>query len=447
MARDHFQDIIPPEEPRDRGEEGGGSEDAYDAAGDSQHSLTVASSDKSIRNINITRRATPADPGRVSPKRVQSRMWLWILAAICILVLVILAVLYVFRRTTVTVVPHQQPVVFDQTMEFTAYPVNGAGSSTLQYSTKETDLEATTPVTSSGTTHQETKATGTVTVVNNYSMSPVRLVKTTRFQSASGLVFRAPDEIVIPAKQGDNPGKVSVTVVADAAGAEYNIGPNQHLTLPGLQSNAAMFAGVYAITAASTTGGFAGEAPAVSDADLAAARSSLRSKLQQQAMGFAEAQSNEGIVLKPIITFTDEAPHAAAGASVQVGESAHIVLPIVAQDQLAMAVAQAVTADAASIQYTLSPGSNFAANATGDQVTTENGLLTFSMSGSAMLVARVDAPGLAQALAGRDATAFETIVANFPGIDSAHARIEPFWENTFPANPKDIHVVVSPPSK
>ena len=54
---------------------------------------------------------------------------------------------------------------------------------------------------------------------------------------------------------------------------------------------------------------------------------------------------------------------------------------------------------------------------------------------------------LARTLAGRDGSAFQTIInKEFPGIKEAKARIEPFWSNTFPKDPASIRIVVSEPA-
>ena len=68
-----------------------------------------------------------------------------------------------------------------------------------------------------------------------------------------------------------------------------------------------------------------------------------------------------------------------------------------------------------------------------------------TLSGNGILVAIVDTDALAQALAGRDQNAFQNIVANFPGVESAKARIEPFWSSSFPKDLTDIKIVVERP--
>ena len=443
MPRDHFQDIIPPGEPQRRLPEV--AQNPRPLRDDEEDAAMSASPDKSIRNINITRRAAPAEQGRMAPQRGSSRTWLWIMAGICVLVVAFLGMLYVFRRTSVTVVPHSQPVVFDKTMQFTAYPAATATPGTLQYSVKSNDLEDSEPVTASGTVHKEQKASGTITVFNNYSASAVKLRKDTRFETSSGLILKTPEAVSVPGKQGATPGKVNITVVADAAGQEYNTPVGEKLTLPGLKPTPSLYAGVTATVASAIAGGFKGEAPNVPDSALSAAQQAIRARLQQKVATIASPEAATVLPLQPIMRYTQLDPTQQDG-SVRVRESLHVDVPLIDGASLSRAVAQMVAANSATITYKLVPGSDFAATVVGEPQNLGTDPITFTLTGSGVLVAAVDTDALAAALAGRDSVAFEGIVSDFPGVDSAHAKIQPFWESAFPARPADIRIIVESPA-
>lgn len=419
-------------------------EPEFEDGGEESETILPPPPDKSIRNINITRRGAPAEAGRM-PRQPHSRVWLWSLAGVCCLVVAFLIVLYLFRHTSVTVTPHAQPVIFDKTMQFTAYPSSGAASSTLQYSVQSVDFEDSETVAASGTVHKEEKASGSITVVNNYSSSPVKLLKNTRFESSSGLIYKAPEAVSIPGKVGNAPGKVNITVVADIVGSQYNIAAGEKLTLPGLKNSAAMYASVYATSASGMAGGFLGDAPNVPDSVLSAAQSAIRSRLLQKAVAFGNEEAGANMPLQPTLRYTDMSPVQENG-SVKVRQSVHVDIPLIDVASLSYAVAQMVAANSSTITYSLVPGKDFLAAAVDAEAQPGVDPITFTISGSATLVAKVDTGGLAEALAGRDSVAFENIVANFPGVDSAHARIEPFWESSFPHKPSDIRIIVlSPP--
>ena len=329
-------------------------------------------------------------------------------------------------------------------MQFTAYPAASAVSGTLSYSIKTADFEDAEPVQATGTVHKEQKANGTITVYNNYSASPVKLLKNTRFETSTGLIFRTPTAVSVPGKSASAPGKIDITVVADGAGSQYNIGAGEKLTLPGLKGTAPMYAGVYA-TAAALTGGFLGEAPNVPESALAAAQSAIRSRLQQKVAALGNEGSENGVALQPVLTYTELSP-LQENSMVKVRESVHAELPMIDGEAFSHSVARLVAANSDTITYSLIPGADFTVTVVDSTGRVGSDPITFSVNGSATLVATIDTTGLAAALAGRDSAAFQGIVSNFPGVDSANARIEPFWESTFPKNPSDIRVVVQSPS-
>lgn len=444
MVKDYFQDIVPP------GELGGDdmeSRPPEKVPMRTSQSMSQNTPDRSIRNIHINRRAAYASPS-APPSRDRSRgkPILWIIAALCVAGLALLFLVFAFKQTTVTVVPRSQTVLLDESFQFTAYPSGSSASGTIPYTIKTADFQEFENVAASGTKHKEQKAAGTITVINNYSPEPVRLIKNTRFATASGLIFKAPTEIVLPGKQGNTPGKVNVTVAADKAGSEYNIGAGEKLTLPGLESNAAMHAAVYAETAAPITGGFLGEAPSVESSTLQSAKSAVQSKLEQKINQHVGALNTDAeFALKPVVSYSEEPAGAVSGGTVRIGITAHVSVPTIPRKALSSAVAQAVTANASDEAYMLNPSDGFAVAVVGDGAVLGSDPIDFVLSGTGLLVANVNIEMLMSALAGRDKAAFKAIVANFPGVQSAKARIEPFWRSTFPTDPGEIYVIVTEP--
>jgi len=447
MAKDYFQDIVPPGD--------GGRPKTRAPQASEAGAPETPPPDRSIRNINIAPRArSPLSDARGTPpprdagsdiKKRGGRRWLWALAILSVLVLGLLALLFVFRKTTVNVTPQSQPVVFDRSAEFTAYPASSAPSGTLSYTVQSNDFEDSEVVPSNGTRHAETKAHGSITVVNDYSSAPVKLVKNTRFASPGGYIFRVPADVLVPAKSAA-PGKVSVTVIADQAGAAYDLGPTARFTVPGLRSNPAMYAGVYAYSTASTTGGFSGDEPAVAQADLDAAIAGVRARLQDKAAAFESAQkSDTATPLGERVTFADMPNTPEAGNTVRIHETAHVDVALAPSDTFAGTVAQTVAANAQNGSVMLVPGRDFAVNAKNNASVWGSDPIPFTLSGQGLIVWRVDTQALARALAGRSAASFQTIVSNFPGVQSARARIEPFWDSTFPSAPADIHITIEAP--
>lgn len=415
----------------------------------SDDTLPPASSDRSIRNVQIqpSRPRRPIDipvPQARTPRR-RRKLWLWVLAIVAVLVVGILA-LVALRPTRVTVTPRTHAVSFDNANRYTAYPSASAPAGELAYAVKTQTLEESETVAASGTMRVEDKASGQITVYNNYSVDPVKLVKNTRFSSPDGKIFRAPSDIMVPGKIGTSPGRITVTVIADKAGQEYNGGPYSRMTLPGLQSTADMYANVYAQSSAAFSGGFVGEKPGVSVADTERAVAAMRSRLEAQARSSVEALETDGDVVFPDLsrlTYTSEPATIESGGMVRMHEKASVSVPVFPAAAFAQAVALSVSVDAATASIEVVPGDGYGAQLISAATSTLGvNPIQFGLIGKATLLWAIDAPGLASALAGRDQGAFQTIVSTFPAIEEARARIQPFWSSSFPADPSKIDIVV-----
>lgn len=155
MAKDYFQDIVPPQNgaPRPARKltvpQQQLPDPELDEFADDEVSIEPPAPERSIRNITLPQsrsrgRSVPdSDPtaatrafGSERPEKPRgSRSWIWILAAVLIIFVGTLGVVAT-RGTVITVTPHSHLVTFDQTAQFTAYPANTAATGTLSYTLK-----------------------------------------------------------------------------------------------------------------------------------------------------------------------------------------------------------------------------------------------------------------------------------------------------------------------
>ncbi len=396
------------------------------------------------------RETAPVGAG-LPPRRPStfSRLWIWAAASIVLLVAVG-ALVFAFGSTVVTVTPKSETLALDGATIFTAERYNAALSNatgTLTYATETFDLEDSEAVPAQGTTHVETKANGSIAVYNEYSTTPIRLVKNTRFE-AGGLIYRAVSDIVIPAKKGTTAGRVNVMVIADQAGEKYNIGPTARFTIPGLAGNSAMFKAIYASSETAFTGGFSGDQPGTAPGALESAIAQVRSRLEAKAHETALAQTKDGTIVFPelvSITYQSLANTAEAGGAVRVHEKASVEVPVFDVKTFSTIVASSAGVAAAEVPVTLKPLEGFAVRAATSTDAESPDSLRFSLTGPAVVVWDIDVSALTGALAGKDRGAFQTIVNGFSGVEEAHARIAPFWRSTFPGEALDIKVEVITP--
>lgn len=452
MAKDYFEDIIPPSR-SSRPKKEHVAEDSENEILPTPVAINTPAdtSARSIRNISVTtrQRSRPIDM-RESPsesprsRRSSPRIFLWGAAVIGILVVGAL-LLVALRPTRVDVTPRTHTITFGEE-SFAAAPVDSATGGTLSYTVQTIELEDSEVVASDGVVYGEDKATGNITVYNNYQDTPLKLIKNTRFATASGLIFRTPAEVIVPAKKGSTAGKIQITVVADQPGDQYNV-PAGKLTLPGLKSTAAMYAGVYAESTEAFSGGFVGERPGVAAGALEAAISAVRARLEVKARESVAQIPESSIAFLELaqITYQSQPNTTEAGGGVRVHQKAIVSIPTFARDAFIAEVGRSAIGSSDPATIRLVRGEGFGATSSGTAVVLGTDTLSFGLAGSVRLVWDIPTEDLQRALAGKDRSAFESIAGTFTSIQEARARIEPFWKDVFPADPTAIKIVIGEP--
>lgn len=412
--------------------------------------------ERTIRNIAVPPRREQSDAGRMRQSFVapgpaekkngpQRRVWPWVAVALVILALLI-TVFLSLRDTTVKVTPASRAVTFDNTSYFTAYP-EGVAAGALSYGINTIDIEDSAVVPSSGMEQVSERASGIITIYNDYSNTTVKLLKNTRFVTPDGLIFRVPAAVVIPGKQGILAGSIAVTVIADEAGEKYNIGPVSRFTLPGLKSSPDMYTRVYARSEIAMNGGFVGTRPSVAPGTLETARAEVRGRLESKMRDSALFLASSTAVIFPDlmrVTYISQTSTVEAGGGVRIHEKAHAEIPIFSSRSFAATVAKIAGANTEDATVVPSEDAGLTATPYGAASTTALGKdpIEFTLSGKAQLISNVDTNALAAALAGQDQSAFQAIIKGFPSILEARAWIEPFWKGAFPQDVSDIRIEV-----
>ena len=411
--------------------------------------------DRSIRNIasprQRSRQAVPpvssspnmwSTQGAAQAVTKHSRWWLWVVAIVALLILGSVLV-FAYRPTTVTITPRSHTLVFDASNRYNGYLISDARAGALAYTLKTLEFEDSAAVPAEGVEKVEEKAHGTVKVFNEYSASPVRLIKNTRFQTPDGLIFRVPNTVTVPGKRGLTTGTIAIEVYADLPGEEYNIGPVSRFTLPGLKTSPDMYSTVYAKSDTAFSGGFIGERPQVAPRTLESARADVRARLEEKVAG-AQSADTQGIFFPGLyrIIFTSQPHTTEAGGGVRIHEKTVVTYPVFTPESFSSVVASGIAADAENASVRFSPGAAFSATADASALAAlASGPFPFSLSGEGTIIFDVDTETFKSALAGREKSAFEAIAKSFPGVEVARARVSPFWSSTFPKDSADILIV------
>lgn len=125
-----------------------------------------------------------------------------------------------------------------------------------------------------GTQSGQSRASATITIVNETSSSQ-QLVEKTRFLSDSGKQFRLSKTVNVPAK-----GEVKGEIIADGVGESYNIKAGK-LTIPGLEDNSVKFKGIYGNLERDINNGALEDSSIVTEEDITKARLDLQKQLSE----------------------------------------------------------------------------------------------------------------------------------------------------------------------
>lgn len=408
---------------------------------------------RSIRKVSVDRaprrkrpEVTPEVEQDLPPRpprsrRASSRLGLWVIAFISLLVLVF-GFSFLFSGAKLVITPKQRTVLVDAEFEaFKSPSVNQLG-----YEIITIEREGTQDVMASGEEFVKEKASGKIVVYNNYGTSNQRLIKNTRFETPEGLIYRINESITVPGKKTENgatvPGSIEVTVYADEEGDEYNIGLTD-FTIPGFKGDP-RFNDFYARSKTEMVGGFEGQKKVVSEADGTQARNEIKEKLKTQLLKDVFSQKPEGFEIYEdgiFVTFTSLSDDE-NGDRVIVKEKAVLYGVLFAQSKFAQFLAQNTIAgfERGEVEV-LDPSTLTFSILKKDEVEPWiDESFSFKLGGNAHIVWSFESDQLKNDLAGKSKDALKTVLTGYPSIDEAQIVLRPFWRQTFPDNIKDIKI-------
>lgn len=196
---------------------------------------------------------------------------------------------FILPRAQVTIIPKKETIHFeteisaDKNIDSVIVADNSIPGQVFQLEMEDSRNFPTT-----GEKDIEEYAKGKIMVYNQYSSSDQTLVKTTRFLSEGGKLFRLVETIIIPGaiiEEGQIiPSSKEVEIIADETGEAYNIGPSK-FTIPGFKGTP-KYESFYAASGESMTGGAKGRMRVATQDDIEGATEivslELKEKIQKQ---------------------------------------------------------------------------------------------------------------------------------------------------------------------
>jgi hypothetical protein len=290
------------------------------------------------------------------------------------------------------------------------------------------------------------KAQGTITIYNDYNTKPQELVATTRFLTPDGKIFRITQNVVVPGATMSGgalvPSSITVPIIADQPGPDYNIGPVAKLSIPGL-ANTPQANGFYGTIVASTTGGFIGQRATPTATDIANAKASTTAMLQAALQGgFSGSYPNnfkilDGATQVQVTTLTVNTSTDANGDFTVFGQA---TLQAIGFDETALkndllAVAQSQEANSVFADINLNY-SNVSANFT-------NGTVSFSVAAQGDLEPQLSAATLQGSVLGKSVADARAAIGQLPQLESAEISVWPSWLSTIPSDPNKVHITIN----
>lgn len=289
------------------------------------------------------------------------------------------------------------------------------------------------------------KAKGTIVVSNTYGSVPQTLIATTRFESAAGMVFRTLRTVTVPGTTVKNgeiiAGTVSVEVIADKAGAEYNIDPTT-FKIPAFKERGDMerYGKFTASSSAAMTGGAVGLAKVVTDTDFAQAKREATNELDKK--------------LRDILTKESSGLRTVSSASFSIDSLESSAQPDQAADRFTVTAKGSLKTmgfrdsdlEALVTQYAqknydvVVVPSQIKVDLNNPKFNDSRGTLEVTVSIVGPGYMAVDSKEIAKNLGGKPEPEIRAYLQKVSGVDSAKVILSPFWIRKVPTDPTRIRV-------
>lgn len=377
----------------------------------------------------------------------RSSFMLWASALVILAALVIVATFIFIGRTSVDLTVRIAHLSLSENVVHSAYKTPEAGE--LGFTVVSDSAEMSESVPATETKFVEQKASGKLTVYNDYTTDTQRIIKNTRFEAPDGKIYRVRNSFIVPGRTstGGNtvPGSIEITVYADKVGEEYNK-DSAKFTIPGLKGDP-RYEKFWAETKTPIIGGFSGNRATVGESDLASTREKLRTKLRTQITENLQSGLNKDQNLfAGAIFYTYESSDALdetsenvvvterASAQAIVFNASNLAEELAKESSIVLYEGSKTLVDPSVLVFSIVQKEKV------DPVQDE--LIQFTISGDAKLIWDVDVDTLKNDLAGKPSSILDSTLAGYPGVKDAYVTIRPFWRSAFPTNTADIIITV-----
>ena len=290
----------------------------------------------------------------------------------------------------------------------------------------------------------QVKAKGTATLFNGYSSTAQKIIAGTRLSSTNGLIYRTTETVTIPGKK-TSPGSISVGIIADQAGENYNAllsdltGDFKIVAFKDTDK----YATVYGRLKSDITGGFSGHKKIISaDVQKGVAvelQTGLKAKLLSQIastvpQGFIMFDDAYTIDYQPVSTSTvssSSAQLSLKGTLYGVIFNSKNLIEYIAKKQIQASQLMTYKIDGLDkLDFKIINSKDFSAK--------KGTALSFSLDGPINITGTISENDLKKKLLGVKLKDSEYIIMQNTSISGSSVLLTPFWMRSFPSSPEKI---------
>lgn len=378
-------------------------------------------------------------------KRIQ-KIIIWSIATFSI-TLFLYAISSYFSTATVTITPKVASVTLNDTFIAKKEALEG----TLRYEVMTFQKKSSKQLEATETESSNIKASGKIVIYNNYGPATQRLIKNTRLESSSGLIYKIPESITVPGKKivgGKSiPGSIETLIFADEAGEKYNLKVSElkgDFKVVGFKGDK-KYNLFYGRSKTDISGGSSGIVKKVPAKLVLQTRNDLRASLKEEIIKEAQSLKPESSLLFDSAFFIDYAtlPDSDLGGDkIGINESATFYGFIFDKTKLASYLAKEKISGykESPIDLVLNKDVEIGVSSNSKLKPWEGDTVNISFKGKADFIWIYDKVVLQNKLAGQNKKELNSILSSDFSIKEAKGVIRPFWKRSFPSNSKKIKI-------
>ncbi|MDB5259535.1 MAG: seg [Candidatus Taylorbacteria bacterium] len=357
------------------------------------------------------------------------------------------AITLIFSKGTIVIKPKTISVAVStsQIAKLNAVPPQ------LAYEVISASEEARTDVPAVQTSAVEKKAVGLITLYNNFSNTPQKIVSGTRVSNAKDLIYRTTYDVIIPAQKivagKAVPGSVNVHIAAEKPGPDYN---SSLTDLTGdfkvvAFQNTPKYTKIFARMKTDITGGYSGKQVVPDKNAQAAAEKALAGKLNAKLIANAKNLIPKGYVAYDgayAIRYIPLSPAAQGTSSASVGVRAVYTGYVFKADDLVRSFAKDQLAQFPPEGYAFAGLDTLAFKQASTSAAQASSTIAFSLKGNIKIVGTIPVDKLKKELAGKQVQDTGSIIKRYGTVGGAYAKIFPVWMRSLPDDPDRINVEI-----